>query len=80
MTTIATLAVKLIADAGAFIASMNQAEQKTQAWSASVSKNMKQVGGQMTDVGKGMTTFVTLPILAAGGSARRNWAGLVMKS
>lgn len=69
MTTIATLAVKLIADAGAFIASMNQAEQKTQAWSASVSKNMKQVGGQMTDVGKGMTTFVTLPILAAGGAA-----------
>jgi len=69
MTTIATLAVKLIADAGAFIASMNQAEQKTQAWSASVSKNMKQVGGQMTDVGKKMTTFVTLPILAAGGAA-----------
>lgn len=69
MTTIATLAVKLIADASAFIASMNQAEQKTQAWSASVSKNMKQVGGQMTDVGKGMTTFVTLPILAAGGAA-----------
>lgn len=69
MTTIATLAVKLIADASAFIATMSQSEQKTQSWSANVSKNMKQVGGQITDVGKGMTTFVTVPLLAAGGAA-----------
>ena len=69
MTTIATLAVKLIADANAFISTMDQAQKKSQAWSDSVSKNMKEVGGNITNFGKGMTTFVTLPILAAGAGA-----------
>lgn len=66
MATIATLAVKLIADAAGFLATMDQAEKKSQTWSANVSKNLKDVGGKMTDFGKDMTTRVTLPILAAG--------------
>lgn len=69
MATIATLAVKLIADAKAFVDTMSQAENKTQAWSQSVSKSMMKVGQDITSMGKGMTTYVTLPILAAGGAA-----------
>lgn len=65
MTTIATLAVKLIADAGGFMATMDQAEKKSQTWSQNVSRNLKDVGGKMTDFGQGMTTRVTLPILGA---------------
>lgn len=66
MTTIATLAVKLIADAGGFLATMDQAEEKSQTWSQNVSRNLKDVGGKMTDFGQGMTTRVTLPILGVG--------------
>lgn len=71
MTTIATLAVKLIADATKFMAQMDQAEKKTQTWSANVSKSMKDVGAKLTDVGRGMTTYVTLPIIGAGVAATK---------
>lgn len=69
MTTIATLAVKLIADAGGFMATMDQAEKKSQTWSQNVSRNLKDVGGKMTDFGQNMTARVTLPILAASTAA-----------
>lgn len=69
MTTIATLVVKLIADAAGFIQQMDATEKRTQSWSQSVSKNMKDFGSGMVDVGKNATTFVTLPLLAAGGAA-----------
>lgn len=69
MATIATLAVKLIADAGAYISAMDQAESKTKTWSANVSKNLKDAGGSMVDAGKKATTFLTLPILTAGAAA-----------
>jgi len=69
MTTIATLAVKLIADAAGYLATMDQAERKSQTWSQNVSKNLKDVGGKITDFGKGMTTYVTLPIIGAGVAA-----------
>jgi hypothetical protein len=71
MATIATLAVKLIADAKTFLAAMDQAEKKTQSWSQNVSKNLKDVGGKVTDFGKGMTTYVTLPIIGAGVAATK---------
>lgn len=69
MTTIATLAVKIIADAAGFLTTMDDAEKKTNTWSKSVSTKLKSVGQDMTQFGQGMTTFVTLPILAAGASA-----------
>ena len=69
MTTIATLAVKIIADAGKFIETMDQATEKTRTWSQNVSANMKEVGGNITDFGQNMTAKVTLPILAAGAAA-----------
>lgn len=69
MTTIATLAVKLIADAAGFIGTMDESLKKTQTWSAGVSKSLKNTGGDLTDLGKKSTTFLTLPLIAAGGAA-----------
>ena len=69
MTTIATLAVKLIADAAGFITTMDQAGKKTQTWAQDVSKNLKNVGSDITNVGSNATRYLTLPILAAGAAA-----------
>lgn len=69
MTTIATMAVKLIADAAGFISTMSQAEQKTQTWSQSVSSNLKSIGGDITNVGSKATGYLTLPLIAAGTAA-----------
>lgn len=69
MATIATLAVKLLADASAFVKTMDQAQQKTETWSKAVSKNVMKVGQDITNVGKGMTAYMTLPLLAAGSAA-----------
>jgi hypothetical protein len=69
MTTIATLAVKLIADAAGFIGVMDQAEKKTQTWSSNVSQNLKNVGGDITNLGSRASTYLTLPLLAAGTAA-----------
>lgn len=66
MTTIATLAVKLIADSVAFTQSMDAAERTAQTWSSRVSTSMKNVGGSITDLGMKATTFLTLPLLGAG--------------
>ena len=66
MTTIATLAVKLIADANGFTTMLDQAEQKTQAWSTNVSKNLKEAGDKISGFGTKMSAFVTTPILGAG--------------
>lgn len=66
MTTIATLAVKLIADAAGFIGAMDQAEKKTQTWSTNVSKKLKEVGGNITSLGQQATGYLTLPLVAAG--------------
>jgi hypothetical protein len=66
MTTIATLAVKLIADASAFTQALDVSERKAQAWSARVSQSITSVGGAMINVGMRATTFLTLPLLGAG--------------
>jgi hypothetical protein len=68
-TTIATLAVKLIGEATDFVRTMNESESKTKTWSANVSKNIKDVGGNITNFGKGATSYLTLPLIAAGGAA-----------
>lgn len=69
MATIATLAVKIIADAGTFIQTMTEAETKAKTWSDNVSRSMKEMGGNITDFGQNMTAKVTLPILAAGAAS-----------
>lgn len=73
MTTIATLAVKLIADAAGFIAAMDSSEKKTQTWSQNVSNNMKNVGGNISSFGQKATGYLTLPLIA-GGIAAINYA------
>lgn len=69
MTTIATLAVKLIADAAGYKMTLDEAERKTTAWTQSVSTSMKTAGGAISDFGGKMTTYATLPILAAGAAS-----------
>jgi hypothetical protein len=69
MTTIATLAVKVIADAAGFINAMDAAEKKTQTWSKNVSQNLKDVGKTMSDWGGKATTYLTAPIVAASVAA-----------
>ena len=69
MTTIATLAVKVIADAKEFISAMDAAERKTQTWSTNVSKKLQDVGSSMTSLGKNMTVGLTLPIVGMGVAA-----------
>lgn len=66
MTTIATLAVKLIADAAAFTQAMDMAEKKTQTWSSRVSQSMKSAGGDITNLGMKASTFLTVPLATAG--------------
>lgn len=66
MTTIATLAVKLIADASGFTSTLNTAESKAQSWATSVSQKMTSVGGSMQNMGMKATTFLTLPLVGAG--------------
>lgn len=63
---IATLAVKLIADATEFVKGLDQSRQQSSAWAKDVSKKMKDVGGDMMDFGKKSTAYVTAPILGAG--------------
>lgn len=69
MTTIATLSVKLIGDITGFTDSMNQAEAKAQSSAAVIGQKMQSIGQSMTGIGTKMTTFLTLPILAAGTAA-----------
>lgn len=69
MSTIATLSVKLIADSAGFVNAMDNAEKKTQSWSSRVSASMKTAGGAITGFGQKATTFLTLPLMAAGMAA-----------
>lgn len=66
---IATLAVKLIADATEFAKGLDKSKQQAQTWAKDVSKNLKNVGGDMMDFGKKATTYMTLPIVGAGVAA-----------
>lgn len=63
---IATLAVKLIADATQFVKGLDESRQKSSAWAKDVSKKMKDVGGDMMDFGKKSTAYITAPIVGAG--------------
>lgn len=69
MTTIAKLAVQLIADAQNFINVMNETETRTQTWSQNVSKRIQDVGSSITNLGQTSTMYLTLPLAAAGVAA-----------
>lgn len=69
MTTIATLAVRLVADVADYTSKMKGASATAQQTANQISQNLKATGGSMMNVGKTMTSFVTLPILAAGTAA-----------
>jgi phage-related minor tail protein len=69
MTTIATLAVRLIADAENYKRTLEQTERQAQSWSTNVSQSLKTAGGAMTSTGQMMTLGLTVPIIAAGVAA-----------
>lgn len=69
MTTIATLAVRLIGDISGFATAMNTAKNTAQETATKISTSLKNAGAGLTSVGQGMTAFVTLPILGAGVAA-----------
>lgn len=77
------ISVRLSARVDAYVAAMKAAERSTTGFSRATQRNLKQVGGQMQNVGRRMTTMVSLPIVAAGALAVKAavdwesaWAGV----
>lgn len=66
MSTIATLAVKLIGDITGYTKSMTDAEKQAQQTAQNINKNLKKVGGEISGLGRNMTAGLTLPIVGAG--------------
>jgi len=66
LSTIATLAVKLIGDITGYTKSMTDAEKQAQQTAQNIGKNMKSIGGEITGLGKTATAGLTLPIVAGG--------------
>jgi TP901 family phage tail tape measure protein len=78
-----TVAVRLIARVDAYTASMAKASAATGAFSASSQRNLLAVGTQMQHIGRKATTWLSLPIVAAGAFAVKAasdwesaWAGV----
>jgi len=69
MSTIATLAVKLIGDITGYNSAMTQAEQKSKKTAAEIGKSFQNVGKNLTSVGQKATVGLTLPIVALGAVA-----------
>jgi len=67
MTTAATIAARLTLDTSDYDKGISGAQNKA----GTFSDKMKNVGGDITDFGKSMTTKVSLPILAAFGLATK---------
>lgn len=77
------VAVKLSARVDAYVAAMRAASASTLGFSRATERNLKNVGGQMQSLGRNMTTFVSVPIAAAGAFAVASavkwesaWAGV----
>jgi len=66
MTTIATLAVKLIGDTSAYTSAMTSAEEKARRFAAITSAAMMDAGQAMIGLGQKATMFLTLPLAGAG--------------
>jgi len=69
MTTIATLAVKLIGDIREYTNSMTEAEKKAQSTASEIGKSIQNAGRSITSLGKTATVGLTLPLVALGGYA-----------
>lgn len=69
MSTIQTLAVKLIGDITEYQSAMNAAEQKARTTAAEIGTKMQDIGKSISGVGRGMTMGLTLPLVAIGGAA-----------
>lgn len=78
-----TVAVRLAARVDQYVAAMKAAQASTTGFATTTERNLTRVGSQMQNVGKKMTTFVSLPIAAAGAFAVKAavdwesaWAGV----
>jgi hypothetical protein len=69
MSTIATLAVKLIGDITGYTKSMTDAEKQAQNTANKIGKSLQDAGKNITNLGKTATVGLTLPLIAAGGFA-----------
>lgn len=69
MTTIATLAVRLIGDIKEYTSAMNQAEQKAQKTASEIGKNLQNAGKSITSLGQRATVGLTLPLIGLGAYA-----------
>ena len=69
MTTIAELAVKLTGDVSSFNSAMNGAQTTSKNTAANISKNLKNIGSDLTQMGQTATTYLTLPILGVGAAS-----------
>jgi len=69
MTTIATLAIKLIGDTKDYTSAMTEAEGKAKKTASEIGKNLQNVGKSITSVGQKATAGLTLPIVALGALA-----------
>lgn len=69
MTTIATLAVRLIGDIREYNKSMTDAEKQAQKTANTIGKNLQDVGQSISSVGQKATLGLTLPIVALGATA-----------
>ncbi len=65
MTTIMTLAVKLIAQSENYTKAMKDADNLAQKTVNNIGANMQKIGGSMMDIGKKATAGLTLPIVGA---------------
>lgn len=78
-----TISVRLAARVDSYVAAIKAAQASTTGFSRATERNLKQVGSSMQAVGRNMSTFVTLPLVAAAGLAVRAavdwesaWAGV----
>lgn len=69
MTTIATLAIKLIGDISGFTASMSEAEDTAKSVTGSISEKFVSMGTKLAAVGAGMTAAITTPLVLAAKTA-----------
>lgn len=69
MTTIATLAVKMVGDISGYAKAMHEAEVKTRSAVTNIGNQLKNVGGQLSGWGQQATAALTLPIAGMAGVA-----------
>lgn len=69
MSTIATLAVKLVGDITDYSNKLNEAKTLAATRAREISASMQSIGRSMSTIGQGMTMGLTLPLLALGTAA-----------